>query len=90
MFDLCNDGNQIQNRLLYCEAPPGADQATYHTHPLEVEDLDQLTFSDFINYFQVLPSPTANQNKRKIDDKAGSAKKKGAASGAAKKGAFRR
>ena len=45
----------------------------------------------FIKYFpQVLPSPTTNQNKRKIDDKAGSAKKKGAASAAAKKGAFRR
>ena len=53
MFDLGNDGNKIQNRLLYCEAPPGADQATYHTHPFEVEELDQLTFSDFINYFQV-------------------------------------
>jgi len=42
------------------------------------------------SFFKVLPSPTTNQNKRKIDDKAGSAKKKGAASAAAKKGAFRR
>ena len=39
MFDLGNDGNKIQNRLLYCEAPPGADQSTFHTHPFEVEDL---------------------------------------------------
>ena len=54
MFDLGNDGNKIQNRLLYCEAPPGADQATYHTHPFEVEDLKQPTFNGFfINYFQV-------------------------------------
>jgi len=42
------------------------------------------------SFFKVLPSPTTNQNKRKIDDKAGSAKKKGGASAAAKKGAFRR
>jgi len=41
------------------------------------------------SFFKVLPSPTASQNKRKLDEKAGSAKKKGAASGA-KKGAFRR
>ena len=54
MFGFCNDGNQIQIRLLYCEAPPGADQATYHTHPFEVEDLKQPTFNGFfINYFQV-------------------------------------
>jgi len=42
------------------------------------------------SFFKVLPSPTANQNKRKTEDKTGSAKKKGAASAAAKKGAFRR
>jgi len=27
----------VAGRLLYCEAPPGADQATYHTHPFEVK-----------------------------------------------------
>ena len=53
MFDLGNDGNKIPNRLLYCEAPPGVDQATYHTHPFEVKDLEQLTSSEFNNYFQV-------------------------------------
>jgi len=41
------------------------------------------------SFFKVLPSPTAGQNKRKTEDKMGSAKKKGAA-GAAKKGAFKR
>merc|ERR1719295_381977 len=41
-------------------------------------------------FFKVLPSPTANQNKRKTEDKTGSAKKKGAASAAAAKGKFRR
>lgn len=41
------------------------------------------------SFFKVLPSPTAGQNKRKAEDKVGSAKKKGA-TGAAKKGAFRR
>lgn len=41
------------------------------------------------SFFKVLPSPTAGQNKRKNDDKLGSAKKKGAA-GAAKKGVFKR
>ena len=40
MLDLGNYGNKIKIRLLYCEAPPGADQATYHTHPFEVEDLE--------------------------------------------------
>jgi len=41
------------------------------------------------SFFKVLPSPTAGQNKRKAEDKLGSAKKKGAA-GAAKKGVFKR
>jgi len=41
------------------------------------------------SFFKVLPSPTAGQNKRKADDKLGSAKKKGAA-GMAKKGVFKR
>merc|ERR1719471_337925 len=40
------------------------------------------------SFFKVLPSPTANQNKRKTEDKTGSAKKKGAA--AAARGKFRR
>jgi len=26
----------VAGRLLYCEAPPGIEQATYHTHPREV------------------------------------------------------
>merc|ERR1712059_157589 len=38
---------------------------------------------------KVLPSPTSANNKRKAEDKSGSAKKKGAA-GAAKKGVFKR
>jgi len=41
------------------------------------------------SFFKVLPSPTPSANKRKADDKGGSAKKK-AASGAAKKGVFKR
>jgi len=41
------------------------------------------------SFFKVLPSPTSANNKRKADDKSGSAKKKGAA-GAAKKGVFKR
>ena len=30
-------------RLLYCEAPPGLDQAAYHTHPREVRPMLVLT-----------------------------------------------
>jgi len=41
------------------------------------------------SFFKVMPSPTSNQNKRKAEDKAGSAKKKGPSSAAAK-GKFRR
>lgn len=41
------------------------------------------------SFFKVLPSPTSANNKRKAEDKSGSAKKKGAA-GAAKKGVFKR
>jgi len=26
----------VAGRLLYCEAPPGTDQSSYHTHPREV------------------------------------------------------
>jgi len=40
------------------------------------------------SFFKVLPSPTPGQNKRKAEEKAGSAKKKGGA--AAAKGKFRR
>jgi len=40
------------------------------------------------SFFKVLPSPTPGQNKRKSEDKIGSAKKK--AAGAAKKGVFKR
>lgn len=41
------------------------------------------------SFFKVLPSPTSQNNKRKADEKAGSAKKKGSM-GAAKKGVFKR
>jgi len=41
------------------------------------------------SFFKVMPSPTSNQNKRKAEEKAGSAKKKGSSSAAAK-GKFRR
>jgi len=41
------------------------------------------------SFFKVLPSPTAGQNKRKVDEKVGANKKKGAA-GAGKKGVFKR
>jgi len=41
------------------------------------------------SFFKVMPSPTSNQNKRKAEEKAGSAKKKGSSSVAAK-GKFRR
>jgi len=42
------------------------------------------------SFFKVLPSPTAGQNKRKVEDNKGSAKKTRGGSAAAKKGAFRR
>jgi flap endonuclease-1 len=42
------------------------------------------------SFFKVLPSPTAGQNKRKAEDKAGANKKLKGGSSAAKKGAFKR
>jgi len=42
------------------------------------------------SFFKVLPSPTANQNKRKAEDKAGANKKLKGGSSAAKKGVFKR
>ena len=35
-------------RLLYCEAPPGMEQATYHTHPREVKSNVDLIFDILI------------------------------------------
>ena len=38
----------LARRLLYCEAPPGIDQAAYHTHPREVRPMLVLTLEMFL------------------------------------------